>query len=149
MQYKHKTIVFKDVTATFALDVSAPFNALGRSAFSLHYPDGEIYGIGVPSVLNGIPSYHGITPTMEDLVNIAMLCIEFWPVLVAVGNDGGKDRLTDVARSIGHELPENDDTFEWLQIIREAVEKGFVTADGTLTYPGPARAEPSTLEPHF
>ena len=127
---QRKTITLDGVTVTLALDDEAAFDEPGLSAISLRFTDGLIESIGVPSVWQGIPSMQGSTPTMEDLQSIAMLRIEYWPVLKAIVDDGGEARLAELAHSIGRKPPEGDGTFRWLLVVKEAVEKGLVTLDG-------------------
>jgi len=136
-----KTFSYDGIVVTLDLD-DASSSGYGQSSVSLRFPDeslpeGHIETIPVPTVRDGIPSSSGTEPTMEDLQKIAVLRIEFLPILEAVVKDGGEDRLAEVARSVGHEPPKSDGTFEWLLIIREAVEKGCVSLDGALASPGP------------
>jgi len=130
-----KTIILGGTTCILELDEDgAP--GYGHSSITFIYPEGHGDITPVPSIIDpGVPGFGGREPTMEDLRDLAMLQANFMPVMFRIGRQGDK-ALPEVARAIGMELPKNDGTFEWLLIIREAVELGVVPLEEEAPSPG-------------
>ena len=126
---KRQTIHIGDRLVVLQLDEDGT-PGYGGSSIDVHDPAGCTESIPIPSIReDGVPGLGGRTPTFEDLVQLAMLRIEMWPILRRLA-DQGAARLAAVARAVGETPPVNDGTFEWLLIMRRAVEMGILTLDG-------------------
>jgi len=130
-----RTIVLGETTCILELDEDGQ-PGYGHSSISFFHPEGHGEVVPVPSIVgDGVPGFGGRTPAMDDLRDLAMLQVNFLPVLFRIGRQG-EEALPEVARAVGREPPRNDGTFEWLLILKDAVERGVVPLEEEAPSPG-------------